>query len=55
VALIGQQLHDKAYPVFPQQQLNRAHDPGLSADLDAIAELDRRCRPTTRRSRRGHG
>jgi hypothetical protein len=42
VALIGQQLHDKAYPVFPQQRLNRAHHPGLSADLDC----DRRPQPT---------
>ena len=49
VALTGQQLHDNAYPV-PAAAVNRAHDPELSADLDAIA--DRRCRPTTRRPRR---
>jgi hypothetical protein len=38
---IEQQLHDEPYFAFPEQQLNRAHDPGLAADLDAIANPKR--------------
>jgi hypothetical protein len=39
--VIGQQLHDEPYLEFPEQRLDRAHDSGLTADLDAIANLER--------------
>ena len=41
LAAIEQQLHDETYFAFPEQRLNRAHDPGLTADLDVIANLER--------------
>jgi hypothetical protein len=41
LAAIEQQLHYEAYFAFPEQRLNRAHDPELAADLDAIANPER--------------
>jgi hypothetical protein len=41
VTTIRQQLHDKMYLAFPQQRLDGAHDAEMSADLDAIADLER--------------
>jgi hypothetical protein len=41
LAVVGQQLHDEPYLEFPEQRLGRAHDSELTADLDAIADLER--------------
>jgi hypothetical protein len=41
LAVVGQQLHDEPYLEFPEQRLDRSHDSGLTADLDAIADLER--------------
>jgi hypothetical protein len=38
---IPHQLHNEAHLSFPEQRLDYADDPGLAADLDSIADLER--------------
>ena len=40
LAAIGQQLNDESYLMLTEQRLDRSHDPGLTADLDLIADLE---------------